>query len=193
MEVDNEQFSLEDLTNYDVYMDLKPPERLEKIVKTEIAADKRTEVFGKPARLSSSIKIELLDIPAGSQDDLDAKKFRSDLNKLVDRENGALSRTIESLETLFDNVLFSAPHPLAKCRPDYTVEVCTDDPFINLIGEVKPYPKLALDTYRLGVFFCCLDSVTQAEMYFSISGQSSTNSSFQVKRLVPTIENFAAG
>ncbi|KAI8384130.1 hypothetical protein BD560DRAFT_364333 [Blakeslea trispora] len=41
MEVDNEQFPLEDVTNYDTYMDLKPPERLEKmkIVKAEIVAD----------------------------------------------------------------------------------------------------------------------------------------------------------
>ncbi|KAI8378747.1 hypothetical protein EDC96DRAFT_434784 [Choanephora cucurbitarum] len=41
MEVDNEQFPLEDVTNYDTYIDLKPPERLEKmkIVKAEIIAD----------------------------------------------------------------------------------------------------------------------------------------------------------
>ncbi|KAI8364908.1 hypothetical protein BD560DRAFT_311426, partial [Blakeslea trispora] len=41
MEVDNEQFPLEDVTNYDNYMDLKPPERLEKLkmVKAKIVAD----------------------------------------------------------------------------------------------------------------------------------------------------------
>ncbi|KAI8339824.1 hypothetical protein BD560DRAFT_458912 [Blakeslea trispora] len=41
MEVDNEQFPLEDVTNYDTYMDLKPLERLEKmkIFKAEIVAD----------------------------------------------------------------------------------------------------------------------------------------------------------
>ncbi|KAI8380117.1 hypothetical protein BD560DRAFT_459208 [Blakeslea trispora] len=41
MKVYNEQFPLEDITNYDTYMDLKPAERLEKmkISKAEIVAD----------------------------------------------------------------------------------------------------------------------------------------------------------
>ncbi|KAI8338821.1 hypothetical protein BD560DRAFT_440057 [Blakeslea trispora] len=56
----------------------------------------RTEVFGKATRLSSSVK----DFPDG----LDAKKLMSELSKLVDRENGAASRTIESLGTLANKV-----------------------------------------------------------------------------------------
>ncbi|OBZ80842.1 hypothetical protein A0J61_11109, partial [Choanephora cucurbitarum] len=64
----------------------------------------RTEVFGKPARLSSSIKVEILDILAEFQDDEDAKKLKSELNKLVDRQNGAVSRKIESLGALANKV-----------------------------------------------------------------------------------------
>lgn len=46
------------------------------------------------------------------------------------------------------------------CRPDYAVEVDSDDSFINLVGEVKPFPcarvNLALDTFRLGLFAVAL-------------------------------------
>ncbi|KAI8368771.1 hypothetical protein BD560DRAFT_371154, partial [Blakeslea trispora] len=67
MEVDNEQFPLEDVTNYDTYMDLKPPERLEKmkIVKAEIVADqghkeKEKKKVGRPKILNEEHKGFLL-------------------------------------------------------------------------------------------------------------------------------------
>ncbi|OBZ81083.1 hypothetical protein A0J61_10868 [Choanephora cucurbitarum] len=60
----------------------------------------------------------------------------------------------------YDNALFHAPHPLEQCRPDYVVEVGSKSCYINLIGEIKPFPcrsaDLFLDTYRLGVFSVAL-------------------------------------
>ncbi|OBZ82204.1 hypothetical protein A0J61_09744, partial [Choanephora cucurbitarum] len=156
------------------------------------------EVFGKPARLSSTLKVEILDLLSDYNDDRDNKKLKSSLAQIVSREDGPVSRTVESLMMLvnkvtkkkkdvgekkaedileavwgclfkitddhdphgFDNILFPAPHPLNKCRPDYAVEVSAERSFINLIGEVKPFScspsKLALDTYRLGIFSVAL-------------------------------------
>ncbi|KAI8352486.1 hypothetical protein BD560DRAFT_408774 [Blakeslea trispora] len=129
----------------------------------------RTKVFGKPACLNSTLKVEILDILANYDDDKDSKKLKSELYKIFIREDGAVSRVVESLMMLvnkvtktkkeigekkvesileavwgclfrvtddhdsrgFDNVLFSASHPLAKCRPDYATEVSADKSFIN--------------------------------------------------------------
>ncbi|KAI8360923.1 hypothetical protein EDC96DRAFT_607312 [Choanephora cucurbitarum] len=154
----------------------------------------RVEVFGKPARLTTSLKVEVLDLLADFDETRDTKALKRELNRLSEKENGAVFRTLESLVNLlnkmtklmpemgekkvesileavwrslfkvtddhdpygYDNVLFPAPHPLSKCRPDFVVEVRLDGSFINLTGEIKPYPcsssKLALDAYRLGVF-----------------------------------------
>ncbi|KAI8371209.1 hypothetical protein EDC96DRAFT_573280 [Choanephora cucurbitarum] len=55
MEVDNEQLPIEGLTNYDIYMDLKPPKRLEKlkIAKAEIVAD---QVYNRGYKVSEAAK-----------------------------------------------------------------------------------------------------------------------------------------
>ncbi|KAI8365041.1 hypothetical protein EDC96DRAFT_575444 [Choanephora cucurbitarum] len=94
----------------------------------------RTKVFGKPTRLSSTLKVEILDLLSDYHNDGDKKKLKSSLAEIVKREDGAVFRTVEGLMTLFDNVLFPAPHPLTKCRPDFAVEVSADRNFINLIG-----------------------------------------------------------
>ncbi|KAI8370254.1 hypothetical protein BD560DRAFT_396879 [Blakeslea trispora] len=164
------------------------------VIMQDLCRHFRVEVFGKPARFSTSLKVEVLDLLADFDETRDTKALKKKLNSLSGEEDGAVSRTLESLASLlnkmtkqkpkmgekkvesileavwgslfkvtddhdphgYDNVLFPAPHPLTKCRPDYAVKVCLDESFINLTGEIKPYPcsssKLALDAYRLGVF-----------------------------------------
>ncbi|OBZ80641.1 hypothetical protein A0J61_11310, partial [Choanephora cucurbitarum] len=64
----------------------------------------KKKFVGKPACLSSSIKVEILDLLTEFQDDEDFKKLKSELCKIVCREDGAVSRTIESLSVLVNKM-----------------------------------------------------------------------------------------
>ncbi|KAI8364014.1 hypothetical protein EDC96DRAFT_594219 [Choanephora cucurbitarum] len=64
----------------------------------------RIKVFGKPARLNSTLKVEIIDLLSDYDDDRDSKKLKLGLAKIVGREDGAVSRTVESVMMLVNKV-----------------------------------------------------------------------------------------
>ncbi|KAI8338783.1 hypothetical protein EDC96DRAFT_578740 [Choanephora cucurbitarum] len=55
------------------------------------------KVFGKPARLNSTLKLDLL---ADYDDDGNSKKLKPELSKIVSREDGVVSRTVDGIASL---------------------------------------------------------------------------------------------
>ncbi|KAI8373808.1 hypothetical protein BD560DRAFT_393602 [Blakeslea trispora] len=58
----------------------------------------KTKVFGKPARLSSTLKVEVLDLLSDFNDDRDSKKLKSSLAQIAGREDGAIYKVKTSRE-----------------------------------------------------------------------------------------------
>ena len=60
----------------------------------------RSKVFGPPARLSATLRQEIIDYLLDLDEDNDIKKYKTKMNTLAARETGAVGRMIEALVNL---------------------------------------------------------------------------------------------